>query len=97
MVLRDGYRRWLRLNPRFVDACLVAHKQGLLRDYIEGNPDVIAYIDRHVFLLLELLEHPKFRFDFAQQVKDGIIAAAEVVLPDWLTRLKLYTFGRPKR
>lgn len=55
--------------------CLTAHKQGLLRLYLQGDRATVDYIEENVFLLHELFKHPLFRFDWATQIKEGFMAA----------------------
>lgn len=79
LVLRKPIREALRQKPLFVMCCLAAHRQGLLSLYLKGDRSTVDYIEENVFVLLELFDHPLFRFDWARQVKEGIIAAYNAI------------------
>lgn len=53
----------------------MAFKQGLLRLYLQSDPATVDYIHGTVVLTSALLEHPKFRFSMAKEIKEGILSA----------------------
>lgn len=63
--------------------CLAAHKERVLLPFLAGDAAVVDAIEEYVFLLLELHEHPLFRFDWAKQVRDGIMSAWERIAPSF--------------
>lgn len=69
-----------------MDCCFAAHKAGFLLSYLSAKgPHEISYrdVDYYQPLITELFEHPTFRFNFAKQVKEGIISATQAMFPSW--------------
>ena len=77
---RETIRRFLHENPTFVSSAFAAHKVGFLLCYLsaKGIHHVTPRdVDYYQLLIIELFEHPLFKYDMAAQVRDGFRAAAD--------------------